>query len=78
MKYIVEIIEMGTQRVLKEMKPQNSQRRAEKLEWGVNINLDHNRCYTQIREVETAVVNLAISQPIDHIRVTVEVGEEEE
>ena len=51
MKYIIEIIEYVTETVVKRMET-TSERKAERIEDGVNINLNHEDFYTQIREAD--------------------------
>ena len=43
----VQIIEYGTENVVKEI-PCSSERKAEKVDRGVSINLDHEHYYTMI------------------------------
>jgi len=52
MTYIIQIIEHGTGRIEKEFAPITSERRADKIDDGVNINLDHTRFYTVIKNTE--------------------------
>ena len=47
MKHWVEIVEYGTERVEHRIGC-NSERGAERVENGVNLNLDHSRFYTRI------------------------------
>jgi hypothetical protein len=48
-QYVVRIIEHGTGKVEYESKP-TSRRRAERIEDGMSINLNHERFYTEIVE----------------------------
>ena len=50
-KYYVEIIEHKTEKVIKRMGPMSA-RKAEKVDGGANINLDHEHYYTMIRSVD--------------------------
>lgn len=50
-EYVVEVLEIETNKVVKTMGPVSSERRAEKVDDGLNINLNHNEFYTQIVEV---------------------------
>lgn len=52
----VEIVSYETGEVVKEFKPVSSERRAEKLDNGVNINLNHEKYFTRIVEVVGGVV----------------------
>lgn len=45
--YYVEIVDDETGEVVKRMGPMN-ERKAERVENGANINMDHNRYYTRI------------------------------
>lgn len=45
----VEVVEYATQKVVKTLKAE-SERMAERLDSGVNRNLDHTRFYTRIKE----------------------------
>lgn len=49
MKYIVQIIEHRTEKVIKEIECP-TERKAEKIDDGVNINLNHENYYTKIRK----------------------------
>ena len=46
-QFFVEIVETATDKVHRRLGP-NSQARAEKVDGGVNINLDHEQYYTRI------------------------------
>lgn len=48
--WVVQIIEYATKKVVKEFKPQVSEHLADKLDRGVNINLDHERFYTLVKK----------------------------
>lgn len=48
-EYYVEIVDTETDEVVKRMGPM-SERRAEQVEDGANINLDHERFHTRIEE----------------------------
>lgn len=50
MKYTVEIVEHSTGKVVKRFKPVSSERQADKLDRGVNINLNHERFFTRIEK----------------------------
>lgn len=52
-KYEVQIIEVHTGEVIKRFAPQCSERAAQKLERGVQINLNHEKYVTDIVEVRT-------------------------
>jgi len=52
MTYIIQIIEYGTGRIVKEFEPLTSERMADRVDNGVNINLDHARFYTVIKNTE--------------------------
>ena len=52
MTYIIQIIEYGTGRIEKEFEPIASEHMADKVDNGVNINLDHERFYTLIKNTE--------------------------
>jgi len=52
MPYIIQIIEYGTGRIAKEFEPITSERMADKVDNGVNINLNHERFYTLIKNTE--------------------------
>lgn len=49
MKYFIDIINYDTAKVVKSISA-HSRREAERLDGGVNINLDHENYYTLIRE----------------------------
>lgn len=49
--FVVAIIEHETEKTVKTYAPTVSRREAERLERGVNINLDHERYYTEIRSL---------------------------
>ena len=51
MTHIVKIISFETEEVLKEY-PCNSERQADRVDDGLNINLDHEKFFTVIEEVE--------------------------
>lgn len=46
-KYVVQIIEYDTGEVVKQFKPEGK-RSAERIERGVNINLNHDKFYTVV------------------------------
>ncbi len=46
--FIVQIVEHETERIVKSFDAQPTMRDAERLERGVNINLDHRHYYTEI------------------------------
>lgn len=48
--FVVRIIETSTNRIEKEFSPQFHKRAAERIEDGVNINLNHERFHTEIFE----------------------------
>ena len=48
--WVVRIIEYETRKVVKTFKPEATERAAERLDRGVNINLDHERFYTDVVE----------------------------
>lgn len=48
--YVVQIVEHETEKGIKRFKPTQSERAAERLERGVNINLDHRHYYTEVVE----------------------------
>lgn len=50
-KYQVVIIEMETDEIVERFEPCATEREAERLEDGVNINLNHDEFMTQIEEV---------------------------
>lgn len=50
MKYTVQIKQYSDDKVIREFKPCSSERQAEKLDNGVNINLNHEDYYTIIKE----------------------------
>lgn len=52
MKYYVEIIEFGEEKPGTVMGPFDTERHAEKVDRGANINLNHDNFYTRIREEE--------------------------
>ena len=54
MKYVVQVISYDDQKVVKEFAPETNERQAERLDRGVNINLDHERFFTRIDEREDA------------------------
>ena len=51
-KYWVEVVEYETDEVVSRVGPEISERQAERLERGMNINLNHDRFFTRIDEVE--------------------------
>ena len=51
-KYFVEIVEYETDEVALRLGPEINERQAERLERGMNINLNHDRFFTRIDEVE--------------------------
>jgi len=52
MTYIIQIVEHATGRIAKEFEPIASEHMADKVDNGVNINLDHERFYTLIKNTE--------------------------
>lgn len=52
-QHVVQIIDWETNKVQKEFDP-TSKGRAERIEDGVNINLNHDKFYTKIVEREVA------------------------
>ena len=50
MKYIVQIKQYTDDKVFKEFGPFDDKRLAEKCDDGININLNHEYCYTVIVE----------------------------
>lgn len=46
--YVVQIVEHETEKVVKEFPPKASERDADRLERGVNINLDERHYYTRV------------------------------
>ena len=50
--YIIQIIESATGEIVKEFEPQSSEHNADRVNRGVNINLDHERFYTRIKNTE--------------------------
>lgn len=52
--YQLVIKEYGTNKIDKEFEPVSNERIAERLERGVNINLNHDKYYTEIIEVKNA------------------------
>lgn len=51
MTYIVKVIKFENNEVVKEI-PCSSERQADRVDDGLNINLDHEKFYTVIEEVE--------------------------
>lgn len=49
--YYVEIVEFETNKVIKSMGPM-SERKADRVDSGVTINLNHDRYFTRVRKVE--------------------------
>ncbi len=49
-EYYVDIIQYDTDEVVETLGPYASERQADRADSGVNINLDHERFYTQIRK----------------------------
>lgn len=47
MDYYVEVVEYGTDKVVKQLGPM-SERKADRVDDGLNINLDHDKYYTRI------------------------------
>ena len=47
---VIEIVEYGTAKVVKTVECKKSRKIAYKVEDGININLDHSRFYTRIKE----------------------------
>lgn len=47
-----QVVVLDADEIVKEFKPTANRRMAEKIENGVNINLNHERYYTEIREVQ--------------------------
>ena len=47
MKYYVEIVEFGTKEIVKRIECK-SERQADKVDNGANINLNHDKYYTRI------------------------------
>ena len=47
-KFIVQVFEYEADQPVKEI-PADSQRQAERIECGLNINLNHNRYYTVLK-----------------------------
>jgi hypothetical protein len=52
MKWIVQVIDIESGEVVRASDAFNLERKAEKVEAGVNINLNHDAFYTQIVEIE--------------------------
>ena len=50
--YYVQILSFDNDRLIKEFGPTN-ERRADKIDDGLNINLDHNKYYTIITQKQT-------------------------
>ncbi len=50
--FYVAIVAFNDEATVREIGPQPTKKGAEKVEDGVNINLDHERFYTEIREVQ--------------------------
>jgi len=48
MKYYVEIVEFSTDAVIKRLGPESSEHNADRLDRGVNINLNHRDYFTRI------------------------------
>lgn len=52
MKYYVEVVKIEEDEVVERMGPHSDERWAERIEDGVNINLNHEKYYTRVAEGE--------------------------
>jgi len=50
--WIVQIVEYESKQVVKIFKPQATEHAADRLDRGVNINLDHERFFTEVVQVK--------------------------